>query len=123
MPHHLTTMKKNTSHLMKALQWSLAGLAATFRQEVAFRQEVLMLCVCLPLAFFLGNNGLERAVLIASLLLILITELVNSAVEAAIDRIGPEQHPLSGHAKDVASAAVFLALINATVVWLLVVFG
>jgi diacylglycerol kinase (ATP) len=116
-------MKKNTSHLMKALQWSLAGLAATFRHEVAFRQEVLMLCVLLPLAFFLGENGIERAVLIASLLLILITELVNSAVEATIDRIGPEQHPLSGRAKDVASAAVFLALINAAIVWLLVVLG
>ncbi len=108
---------------MKALQWSLAGLAATFRHEVAFRQEVLMLCVLLPLAFFLGENGIERAVLIASLLLILITELVNSAVEATIDRIGPEQHPLSGRAKDVASAAVFLALINAAIVWLLVVLG
>jgi diacylglycerol kinase (ATP) len=116
-------MKKNTSHLMKALQWSLAGLAATFRNEVAFRQEVLMLCVFLPLAFFWGENGIERAVLIASLLLILITELVNSAVEATIDRIGPEQHPLSGRAKDVASAAVFLALINAAIVWLLVVLG
>ena len=111
--------RKNTSHLRKALGWSLQGLAAAW-QETAFRQEICSFCILAPLAFWLGGSGLERAMLLASLLLVLLAELINSAVEAAIDRIGPERHPLSGRAKDLASAAVFIALINAALAWLLI---
>ena len=114
--------RKNTSHLVKALGWSLQGLAAAW-QETAFRQEILLLCVLVPLAFLLSHSGVERALLLGSWLLVLIVELLNTAVEAAIDRIGPERHPLSGTAKDIASAAVFIALLNAALVWLLILLG
>jgi diacylglycerol kinase (ATP) len=114
--------RKNTSHLRKALGWSLSGLASAWR-ETAFRQEIYSLCVLAPLALWLGSSGLERAVLLASLLLVLIVELINTAVESTIDRIGPERHLLSGRAKDLASAAVFIALINAVLVWLLILLG
>lgn len=112
-------IKNNTSHLRKALGWSLAGLSAAWR-ETAFRQEIYCLCILAPLSFWLGSSGLERAMLLGSLLLVLIAELMNTAVESAIDRIGPERHPLSGRAKDIASAAVFIALINSALVWLLI---
>lgn len=111
--------RKNISHLRKAFGWSLAGLAAAWR-ETAFRQEVCCIVILAPLALWLGGSGLERAMLLASLLLVLIAELINTAVESAIDRIGPERHPLSGRAKDIASAAVFIALINSVLVWLLI---
>ncbi len=114
--------RKNESHLIKSLGWSVQGLLAAW-QETAFRQEILLLILFGPLALFLGQNGVERALLIGSLLLILIIEVLNSAVEAAIDRIGTEQHPLSGRAKDLASAAVFISLINAALIWLLILFG
>jgi diacylglycerol kinase (ATP) len=116
------SVRKNSSHLMHSLRWSLAGLAAAW-QETAFRQEIYSFCVLIPLAIVLGHNGVERALLLGSLLLVLIAELLNSAVEAAIDRIGPERHPLSGRAKDLASAAVFIALINAALIWLLILLG
>jgi len=114
--------RKNKSHLVKALFWSLQGLAAAW-QETAFRQEIALLCLFVPLAFILERSGLERAVLLGSLMLILLAELFNSAIEAAIDRIGPEHHPLSGRAKDLASAAVLIALLNAALVWLLILLG
>ncbi len=111
--------QNNTSHLRKAFGWSMSGLAAAW-QETAFRQEIYCLCVLVPLAFVLGQNGVERVLLLGSLLLVLIAELLNTAIESAIDRIGPERHPLSGRAKDIASAAVFIALINSALVWLLI---
>jgi diacylglycerol kinase (ATP) len=114
------SQKTSKSHLRKALGWSLAGLVAAW-QEIAFRQEIYSFCVLVPLAFVLGQSGVERAMLIGSLLLILIVEVLNTAVEAAIDRISLEHHSLSGKAKDLASAAVFIAMINAAVVWLLIV--
>lgn len=115
----MSRIRENSSHFRKALGWSLAGLASAW-QETAFRQEIYSFCVLTPLAFWLGDNGVERAMLLASLLLVLIAELINTAVESAIDRIGPERHLLSGRAKDIASAAVFIALINAALVWLLI---
>jgi diacylglycerol kinase (ATP) len=114
--------RKNTSHLYKALIWSVKGLAAGW-QETAFRQEIAMLCILGPAAMFLGQSGVERAMLLGSLLIVLLVELLNSAVEAAIDRIGLERHPLSGRAKDLASAAVCISLINAALVWLLILIG
>jgi diacylglycerol kinase (ATP) len=106
--------------LIKATVYSLQGLAASYRHEAAFKQEVAASVVLIPLALWLGNSGLERALLISVWLLVPLFELVNSAVEAVVDRIGPELHELSGRAKDIGSATVMIALINAAVVWLLV---
>ena len=109
--------------LWNATRYSWAGLKATWRNEEAFRQESL-LCLCLiPIAVWLGRTGPERALLISSLLLIMIVELLNSGIEAVVDRIGPEHHRLSGLAKDAGSAAVFMSLLNAALVWLLVLFA
>jgi diacylglycerol kinase (ATP) len=106
--------------IINAFRWSLAGFRSTLRNEEAFRQEVMGFIVLAPIGYWLGDTGVERALLIGSLLLVLIVELLNSAVESAIDRIGMEHHPLSGRAKDQGSAAVFVSLINAFLVWLLV---
>jgi diacylglycerol kinase (ATP) len=106
-----------------ALRCALAGLAAAWRHEVPFRLEILAIAVLAPLAFFLGETAVERALLVGSLLLVLIVELVNSALEATLDRISLEDHPLIGRAKDIGSAAVCVALVNAALVWLLVLAG
>ncbi len=103
-----------------ALRFSLRGLAAAWRHEVAFRLEVLMVMVLWPIGFFAGRTPVERTLLIGSLALVLIVELVNSALEATLDRISLEDHPLIGRAKDIGSAAVLLALLNAAAVWLLI---
>jgi len=103
-----------------ALRCAFAGLAAAWRHEVPFRLELLALAFFGPLAFFLSETGVERALLLGSLLLVLIVELVNSSLEATLDRISLEDHPLIGRAKDIGSAAVFLSLLNAAAVWLLV---
>ena len=103
-----------------ALRLSLRGLAAAWRHEVPFRMEVAAAAVLLPAAVALGESGLERALLVGSVLLVLIVELLNSALEAALDRISLEDHPLIGRAKDIGSAAVFVALLNAAAVWVLV---
>ena len=106
--------------LIKAAGYSLQGLTATFRHETAFKQEVALTVVLVPLALWFGESGLEQALLIAVWMLVLLFELINSAIEAVVDRIGPEQHELSGRAKDIGSAAVLVAIINAIIVWLLV---
>jgi diacylglycerol kinase (ATP) len=106
--------------LIRAAGYSLQGLAATFRHETAFRQEVALTVMLVPLALWLGKTGLEQALLIAVWMLVLLFELINSAIEAVVDRIGSEQHVLSGRAKDIGSAAVLVAIINAVIVWLLV---
>ncbi len=99
------------------------GLAAAWRHEVAFRLEVIGFAIFLPLGLFLGKTGVERALLLGSLLLVLITELVNSALEATLDRISLDDHPLIKRAKDVSSAAVGLTLVNAAAIWLLIFLG
>ncbi len=106
--------------LIKAAGYSFKGLAAAFCHETAFRQEVALSLILIPLALWLGENGVEQALLIMSWLLVLMFELVNSGIEAVVDRIGTEHHELSGRAKDVGSAAVLIALVNAAVVWFLV---
>jgi len=106
--------------LSNALVFSWKGLCAAYRFEAAFRQEVFASLVIVPLAFWLGDTGVERALLLAVWALVLITELLNSAVETVVDRIGDEHHELAGRAKDIGSAAVLLALLNAAVVWVLV---
>ena len=118
----MATDSENTGirRLIKATGYSLQGLAAAFRHETAFQQEVALTVLLVPLALWLGDTGLEQALLISVWLLVLMFELINSAIEAVVDRIGPELHELSGRAKDIGSAAVLVALINAAVVWLLV---
>lgn len=106
--------------LFKAFGWSMSGLKAAFTQEAAFRQEFLLFIILAPLALYLGETGVEKALLLGSLLLVLIVELLNSAVEATVDRISKDQHELAGQAKDMGSAAVFLSLLNVVAVWLLI---
>ncbi len=115
--------KTGMQRLWNALGYSLQGLASAFRHEDAFRQEVLLTALLIPAAFFIPVGAAERALMIASVLLVLIVELLNSAVEAAVDRISLENHSLAKRAKDIGSAAVFLSLINVAAVWLLVLFG
>ena len=105
------------AHVFRAFGWSLAGLRSALRHETSFRLEVSLFVILAPLGIWLGQSGLERAALIGSLLLVLIVELMNSAVEAAIDRISDEHHRLSKRAKDLGSAAVFLCLINVPITW------
>ncbi|HEX9395835.1 MAG TPA: diacylglycerol kinase [Burkholderiales bacterium] len=107
--------------ILNAARNSLEGLVAAARHEDAFRQELIIAAVLVPTAFFLNVDILERAMLIGSILLVLIVELLNSAVEATVDRISFEDHHLAKRAKDIGSAAVMLALVNAGVVWLLIV--
>ena len=109
--------------VMRALGASVNGLVGAFREEAAFRQELALALVVVPLGLWLGHGGVERALLIAPMLLILIVELVNSAIEATVDRIGFERHQLAGLAKDIGSAAVFMSFVLLTAVWLLVLLG
>jgi diacylglycerol kinase (ATP) len=106
-----------------ALHYSRAGLRAAYVAEDAFRQEVLLAALLIPLAFLLAPNGLGLALMVGSVLLVLIVELLNSAIEATVDRISLDQHPLAKRAKDVGSAAVLLALLNVLAVWACVLFG
>jgi len=106
-----------------ALRVALQGLAAAWRHEIPFRMEVVAFLVVLPFSFLVGKTAVERALLIGSLLLVLIVELLNSALEATLDRVSLEHHPLIGRAKDIASAAVAMSLVNVAVVWGLLLFG
>jgi diacylglycerol kinase (ATP) len=106
--------------VVNATRNSLHGFVAAIRHEDAFRQELIMAAVLVPLALWLGANGFERALLIATVLLVLIVELLNSAVEAAVDRISFENHLLAKRAKDIGSAAVMLSLATAGIVWMLI---
>ncbi len=108
------------SRLIKATRFSCQGFKAAFANEAAFRQEVFLAIVLIPLGYYLGSSGIERALLISVVLLVPIIELINSAIEAIVDRVSTEKHELSGRAKDIGSAAVLLSLINAAVVWTLV---
>ncbi|MBW9265665.1 MAG: diacylglycerol kinase [Candidatus Thiodiazotropha sp. (ex. Lucinisca nassula)] len=103
--------------LANALGWSMKGLTATFEHEEAFRQEVYLLILLVPLGFWLGNDGVERALLVAPLLIVLIVELINSAIESVVDRISDEKHKLSGRAKDQGSAAVLISLLLVVLCW------
>lgn len=114
---------RGLTRVLRALGASLRGLAGAFRDEAAFRQELAFAAVVIPLALWLGRSGIERALLIAPVLLILIVELINSAIEATVDRIGFERHALAGLAKDIGSAAVLMSFVLLTAVWLLVLLG
>ena len=112
--------KQGLTRLINALGYSRDGLAAAWKNEAAFREEVLLASVALPLAIWLGNSGIERALLMGSVLFVLIVEILNSAVEAVVDKASPEKHELAKRAKDMGSAAVLLSLLNAVVIWLCV---
>lgn len=115
--------KTGLVRIWNAFKYSLAGFRAAYRHEDAFRQEVLLSCVLIPLALLGNHTGLEKAVLIAAMLLVVIVELINSAVEATVDRISLERHDLAKRAKDIGSACVLLSLINLAMVWGLIYFG
>jgi diacylglycerol kinase (ATP) len=114
--------RRGLARILYATLYSWKGLKAAFRKEAAFRQELFLAVVLVPLGAWFGDTGVERALLIGSVLLVLIVELLNSAVEAAVDRFGNEWHKLVGRAKDMGSAAVFIALVNVVVVWAFVLF-
>ncbi len=106
--------------ICNALFYSVEGLRAAYRHEDAFRQEVWLAAVLVPLAFFLPASQIGKALMVASVLLVLIVELLNSAIEATVDRVSLENHRLAKRAKDIGSAAVMVSLVNVAVVWLLV---
>lgn len=108
---------KGLTHVFKAVIYSWQGLKAAAKYEEAFRLELMGLVVMLPLGIWLGQNGVERALLVGSLILVLAFELFNSAIEAVVDRIGVEHHVLSGRAKDLGSAVVMVSLFNVAIIW------
>lgn len=108
---------------MSATAYSLAGLRAAFRHEQAFRLEVLVLAFVIPAGLWLGKTGVQRALLIGSWCLVIVVELLNSAIELLVDRLWPERNALAGRAKDMGSAAVFCAIVLAAAVWLLTLTG
>ena len=115
--------KTGVKRIVNAARYSWAGVSSAWKNEAAFRQEAMLVALGLPLALWFGKSGIERALLVGSLLLVIIVELLNSAIEAVVDRIGSELHPLSGLAKDLGSAAVLFSLVLAAVVWILVLLG
>lgn len=115
--------KTGLRRLINAFGYSMAGFRAAYKNEDAFRQEVLMAVIMLPLAVYLGNTALQTALMIACVLLVMIVELLNSSIEATVDRISLENHQLAKRAKDIGSAAVLLSLVNLVVVWGLLIFG
>ncbi|RZA31194.1 MAG: diacylglycerol kinase [Lysobacteraceae bacterium] len=110
-------MPRGPRRIFKAAVWSMQGLRAAWLHESSFRLEVVLLAVLSPLAVWLGQDGIERALLIGSCLLVLAAELLNSAIEAVIERYGPEFHELAGRAKDMGSAAVFVLMMNVLLCW------
>ena len=112
--------KTGLNRLINALKYSIAGTLAAFKHEDAFRQEVFLTLILAPVALFLTNAPSERALMIGSLILIIIIELLNSAVEATVDRISIKHHKLAKRAKDIGSAAVFFSLINSVIIWLII---
>ncbi len=115
--------KTGLARIINAAGYSWAGLCAAFRHEDAFRQEIFLAVLLIPLAIYLGETGIERALMIGAVLGVLIVELLNSALEAAVDRISLEHHLLIKRAKDMGSAAVMIALGNVIAVWVLVLLG
>ncbi len=110
--------RHGVGRLLNAARYSLAGLQAAWKNEAAFREEVLLAAIAVPLALYLGHSGVERAVLIASVWSILVVEILNSAIEAVVDKASPERHELAKRAKDMGSAAVMLTMIGAAAVWI-----
>ncbi len=112
--------RTGVAHVLDAYRYSLKGLRAAWRHEVAFRQEIALAALLLPLALWLGTNASERALLIGSVVIVIVVELLNSAIEAIVDRISTELHPLSGQAKDLGSAAVMLSMLLCLSCWVMI---
>lgn len=126
MPEHGDAPGKgffNVLRLARATRYTWRGFRHALAHDTSFRQEFVIAAVLSPVGVWLGDSGVERALLVMPLLLVLLVELLNGALETAIDRIGAEQNELSGRAKDLASAAVFVALVNVPIVWGLVLLG
>ena len=115
--------KTGLQRVWRAFHYSLDGFRAAYKCEDAFRQEALLAALLIPVTFFLPVSGIGQALMIASVLLVLIVELINSAIEATVDRVSLDRHHLSKRAKDIGSAAVFLALSNVVIVWVCVLLG
>ena len=115
--------KTGITRVWNAFHYSMAGLAAAYRNEDAFRQELRLAALLIPLALWLPASGTGKALMIGSVLLVIVVELINSGLEATVDRISLDQHHLAKRAKDIGSAAVFVALVNAAAVWGLVLFA
>ena len=110
-------LPRDPSRIFKAAKWSLQGLHAAWLHESSFRLEVYLFIALAPLGWWLGQTPVERVLLIGSMLLVMSAELLNSAIEAVIERYGPEFHELAGRAKDMGSAAVFVLMMNVVLVW------
>ncbi len=110
------------TRIINAFGYSMRGIKAAYQHEAAFRQELALFIILAPAVFWLGNSGLEYAVLMGSLFLVLIVEILNSAIEAVVDRFGEELHELAGRAKDMGSAAVMFSLLNVLIIWSFIVY-
>ncbi|WP_036170111.1 diacylglycerol kinase [Noviluteimonas dokdonensis] len=117
MADHFGHLPRAPSRILKAAMWSMQGLRAAWLHESSFRLEVYLFAVLGPLGLWLGQTGVERALLVGSGLLVMAVELLNSSIEAVIERYGPEFHELAGRAKDMGSAAVFVLMLNFLLVW------
>jgi len=115
--HDVTKKNTGINRIVKAFGYSINGLKAAWRGEAAFRQELLLLVALIPILLLVNLTNIERCLLVLVTLLVIIVELLNSGIEAVVDRIGTDHHPLSGQAKDIASAAVLLSLILCAYVW------
>lgn len=120
MADHYGHLPRGPARIMKAAVWSFQGLRAAWLHESSFRLEVLLFLVAGPVGLWLGEDGVERALLVGSCLLVLSVELLNSSIEAVIERYGAEHHELAGRAKDMGSAAVFVLMANVLLVWALI---
>jgi diacylglycerol kinase (ATP) len=116
----MTNQVTGFTRIYKAAGYSLKGLSAAWKNEAAFRQEAIVVIPAILLAFYLDVSSIERILMVGVMILVLVVELLNSAVEAAIDRIGPEIHPLSGRAKDMGSAAVLITILFAILTWTII---
>jgi diacylglycerol kinase (ATP) len=115
--------KTGLRRLINAFGYSVEGIKAAYKNEDAFRQEVRLAVVLIPLAVYLGKSGIEQAMMIGSVMLVIIVELLNSSIEATVDRVSLDHHKLAKRAKDIGSAAVLFSLVNLAVVWGLLIFG
>jgi diacylglycerol kinase (ATP) len=119
----MSNENKGIKRLVNASRFSWQGILAAYEHEEAFRQEFWLCLIMVPCGFYLGTNGVEKALLAGSPLLLPIVEILNSAIEAVVDRIGEEHHELSGRAKDMGSAAVAITMILVALIWVTIIFG
>lgn len=114
--------KTGLKRLVNAFGYSIEGFKSAFKNEDAFRQELILAIILIPTGILIGENGFQKALLVSSILAVLIVELLNSGIEATVDRISLEKNSLAKRAKDIGSAAVFLTIVNAILTWLIILF-